>query len=112
MKELSHILKIVYNKTITTDTTEVSNSILNLAGILSGAKRLYGRQEGGTTIMCNAINEIIEEETSKAKLEQLIELVQDGLLSLENGAKKANLSEEAFQFALNKKQKEIKLKHK
>lgn len=102
LRELSHVLHAIYEERSQTDTTEISNSILSLAGILSGTPILYKRNKGGKTVMCNAIEKLIYEETTKAKLEQLIELVQDNLLSVTDAAKKAGLSEVDFLAAMNK----------
>lgn len=122
LRELSHVLQAIYAKTLPTDNAEVSNSTLNLAGILSGSQKLYSYGKGGKTIMCKALQEMIDEgvaagiaarldtelaarldtELANAKLAQLIELVQEGLLSVTDAARKAKLSEEAFKLAMNK----------
>ena len=60
--------------------------------------------------MCKALQEMIDEgiaarldaELANAKLAQLIELVQEGLLSVSDAARKAKLSEEDFNAAMNR----------
>lgn len=59
--ELTYALKAIYNKS-KLDTKEISNSILSLAGILAGTKKLYNLEKGGKTPMCNAIKEMALEE--------------------------------------------------
>ena len=61
LRELTIVLKAIYNKTARTEDVKISNSILSLAGILSGTKGLYNMKKGGETSMCEAMREMIEE---------------------------------------------------
>ena len=54
--------------------------------------------EGGANAMC----EVMEKYMAESKLEQLLELVKEGLLKVADAARKANMSEEEFRALLNK----------
>ena len=46
--------------------------------------------------------EVMEKYMAESKLEQLLELVKEGLLKVADAARKANMSEEEFRALLNK----------
>ena len=58
--------------------------------------------EGGANAMCAVMEKYMAESKAEGKLEQLIELVKDGLLEVADAAHKANISEEEFRALLNK----------
>ena len=47
--------------------------------------------------MCKAVEEIKAKSETKGTLDTLISLVRDGLLDIEEAAKRANMSLEAFE---------------
>ena len=52
--------------------------------------------------MCEVMEKYMAESKLEGKLEQLLELVKEGLLKVADAARKANMSEEEFRALLNK----------
>ena len=59
--ELTCVLHAIYNRTIGQSEQIISNSVLSLAGILSGTKGLYAMRGEGEVVMCEAMREMLEE---------------------------------------------------
>lgn len=98
LKELNFLLKGIYNKSLENDTSEISNSIWNLTAILTGEPSLYGKKEGGRTIVCNALNEMKQKSMIEGRAEggnlMIYSLVQDLLLTPEVGSKRLGITVE------------------
>ena len=47
--------------------------------------------------MCKAIDDWIEEERNEGRLDLLVELVKDGMLSVKDASVKASMREDEFQ---------------
>lgn len=52
--------------------------------------------------MCEIMEKYMAKSKLEGKLEQLLELVKEGLLKVADAARKANMSEEEFRSLLNK----------
>ena len=96
LKELAYVLKGIYDKSLIYDSTEVLNSTLNLAAILTNTPQLYGKKEGGRTIVCKALNEMVETSKVEGRTETLFELVLDGILTKAVAVSKTGMSEKEF----------------
>lgn len=73
---------------------ELDDISIDTMGVLIGKRALKQfRQKGGGLDMCKAF----EDERAEGALEMLIDLVKDGVLKLEEAAKRVNMSEENFQ---------------
>ncbi|MBR3825385.1 MAG: hypothetical protein IKJ39_09320 [Lachnospiraceae bacterium] len=70
---------------------------IDTMGVLIGKKslKLFPQEEGGLD-MCKAFEDEREEGREEGILVTLCSLVKDGLLKLEDAAKRANMSEEMF----------------
>lgn len=103
LKELAYVLKGIYDKSLINDTTEVSNATLNLAAILTNVPKLYGKKEGGKTIMCNAMKEILAEERMLVYFEN----VRDGDMTIKRAAEKSKMSLKEFEKEMKKWEKTL-----
>lgn len=52
--------------------------------------------------MCEAIEAMLKESQEKAKLELLVGLVKDGLLTIRDAAARVNMSEDEFRDVMKK----------
>lgn len=64
--------------------------------ITSDRKHRYKETEGGLNEMCEIMEKIAEEERLEGKLELLFDLVKDGILTITEAAKRANMTEAIF----------------
>jgi hypothetical protein len=62
----------------------------------SDAKHRYKETEEGLTIMCEIMEKLTTEAKTEGKIETLIDLVKDNVLSLAEAAKRAGMSEQKF----------------
>lgn len=70
LQELTYTLRAIYNETAEQDLTEVSSSIISLAGILSSTNSLYDLKRGGKMPMCKATERMIERGAIRKCLEK------------------------------------------
>lgn len=68
---------------------------INVMGVLIGKRTLkfFPQEEGGLD-MCKAFEDEREEGRAEGKINALVELVKDGLLKLEDAAKRLNMTPE------------------
>lgn len=62
----------------------------------SDGKHRYKETEGGLDAMCEIMEKIRSEGRSEGKLELLFDLVKDGIISIAEAAKRANMTEAVF----------------
>lgn len=62
----------------------------------SEAKHRYKETEGGINVMCEIMEKIAEEERAEGKMELLIDLVKDGIITIAEAAKRINMTEDIF----------------
>ena len=62
----------------------------------SDGKHRYKETEGGLNAMCEIMEKIAKEERSEGKLELLFDLVKDGIITITEAAKRANMTEAVF----------------
>jgi uncharacterized protein YihD (DUF1040 family) len=62
----------------------------------SDSKYRYKETEGGLSAMCEIMEKIAKEERMEGKLETLFDLVKDGILTVSEAAKRANMTEMNF----------------
>ena len=62
----------------------------------SEGKRRYKETEGGLNVMCEIMEKIAKEERSEGRLELLFDLVKDGIITITEAAKRANMTETVF----------------
>jgi hypothetical protein len=62
----------------------------------SNGKRIYKETEGGLNIMCEIMEKLTTEAKTEGKLETLFGLVKDGIITIAEAAKRADMSEAAF----------------
>ena len=80
------------------------DAVLKLMSVLTQDERFYEAQncmEGEGKTMCEYLDRIIAEGETKGKMKTLISLVQDGLLNVEEAAKRAGMSVEEFKKLCN-----------
>lgn len=70
--------------------------------ILADRVRYFKENEKGVTAVCKELEEMRAEERAESRVETLLELVNDGLLSLTEAAKKAGITENEFQKMIEK----------
>ena len=86
------------------EVMEHVDAVLKLMSVLTQDERFYEAQncmEGEGKTMCEYLDRIIAEGETKGKMKTLISLVQDGLLNVEEAAKRAGMSVEEFKKQLN-----------
>ena len=69
LQELFHILPEIYSGSGMTDQTVCSGSIVSLAGILAGSKKLYEMGKRGEITVCRALDELEMQGKRKGKRE-------------------------------------------
>ena len=62
----------------------------------SEGKHRYKETEGGLNVMCEIMEKIAEEERAEGKLELLIDLVKDGIITIAEAARRINMTEDNF----------------
>lgn len=62
----------------------------------SEGKHRYKETEGGLNAMCEIMERIAKEERSEGRLELLFDLVKDGIITIAEAAKRANMAESVF----------------
>lgn len=79
------------------ESLEILAELLKAPGIWKNRRKyLVKNTEKEEYNMCQAIEELIEEGRNEGKQETMLELVRDGLLKLEEAAKRLNLAPEEF----------------
>lgn len=95
----------VYVNTIIKDDSEVAelmevfaddNAYNNKFPKTSDSKHWYKETEGGLNAMCEIMEKIAKEERAQGKLELLFDLVKDGIITIAEAAKRANMTEAIF----------------
>lgn len=62
----------------------------------SAGKHRYKETEGGLDVMCEIMEKLRDEAKNEGKLETLFDLVKDGMISIAEAAKRADMSESIF----------------
>ncbi len=62
----------------------------------SGGKHRYKETEGGLSVMCEIMERLTTEAKAEGKLETLFDLVKDGILTIAEAAKRADMTETIF----------------
>jgi hypothetical protein len=62
----------------------------------SDGKRRYKETEGGLDSMCDIVDRLTTEAKAEGRLETLFDLVKDGILTIAEAAKRANMTEAVF----------------
>lgn len=62
----------------------------------SGGKHRYKETEGGLNAMCEIMEKIAKEERTKGKMELLFDLAKDGIITIAEAAKRADMTETVF----------------
>jgi len=62
----------------------------------SDGKHRYKETEGGLNVMCEIMEKIVKEERREGKLELLFDLVKDGIITITEAAKRADMTETIF----------------
>lgn len=81
LKDLSYVLQSIYSKEVLGNNAEVSNSMLSLAGVLTGSQSMYtkySKSKGGKTVMCKAMKEMIDEGRKAERIDAIINLINAG----------------------------------
>lgn len=93
-----HIIDVTIQEWNRKRRRRISNSIWNLTDILTGEPSLYGKKEGGRTIVCNALNEMKQKSMIEGRAEggnlMIYSLVQDLILTPEVGSKHLGITVE------------------
>ena len=69
--------------------------------VTSKTKKLFKETEGGIRTMCEIMERIAAEERREGILDLLFNLVHDGIISMEEAARRAEMSENAFSEMMN-----------